>query len=104
MQFNTSSFIKNCYQTEGWNVSTQSAITNSASNTWMRAPGTTEAIAMTEHVMEHIARVVGKDPVDVKIENLTEDSIFKTMMPEFITSVGKDTIIFISTLRNTLSF
>lgn len=55
----------------------------------MRAPGTTEAIAMTEHVMEHIARQLGKDPVDVKMANLTEDSVFKTMMPDFISSVGK---------------
>lgn len=90
MQFNTSVFIKNCYETEHWDVTTQSAVTNSASNTWMRAPGTTEAIAMTEHVMEHIARVVGRDPVDVKIDNLTDDSVFKTMMPDFITSVGKN--------------
>lgn len=39
--------------------------------------------------MEHIARAVGRDPVDVKIENLENESVFKTMMPEFITSVGK---------------
>lgn len=89
VQFNTSVFIKNCYETEHWDVTTQSAITNSASNTWMRAPGTTEAIAMSEHVMEHIARSLGKDPVDVRMANLTEDSVFKTMMPEFISSVGK---------------
>jgi xanthine dehydrogenase/oxidase len=54
----------------------------------MRAPGTTEAIAMSEHVMEHIARVLGKDPVDIKMANLSEDSVFHTMMPEFIKSVG----------------
>jgi xanthine dehydrogenase/oxidase len=55
----------------------------------MRAPGTTEAIAMTDTVFEHIARVLGKDPVDVKMENLTEDSVFKTMMPDFVSSVGE---------------
>lgn len=42
---------------------------------------------MTEHVMEHIARTVGKDPVDVRMENLTDDSVFKTMLPEFVESV-----------------
>lgn len=52
-----------------------------------RAPGTTDAIAMTEHVMEHIARVIGKDPVDVRMENLEEGSEFNTMMPEFVSSV-----------------
>lgn len=42
---------------------------------------------MTEHVMEHIARVVGRDPVDVRLENLEDGSEFKTMIPEFVTSV-----------------
>ncbi|KAL7046682.1 hypothetical protein ACKWTF_002689 [Chironomus riparius] len=87
VQFNTSVYIKNCYNIESWEVTTQSALSHSASNTWMRAPGITEAIAMTETVMEHMARIVGRDPVDVRIENLTDDSVFKTMMPEFIASV-----------------
>lgn len=52
-----------------------------------RAPGTTDAIAMTEHVMEHIARAVGRDPVDVRLENLEDGSEFKTMIPEFVKSV-----------------
>lgn len=42
---------------------------------------------MTETVMEHIARIVGRDPVDVRMENLEEGSEFITMMPEFVTSV-----------------
>lgn len=42
---------------------------------------------MTEHVMEHVARIVGRDPVDVRMENLEDGSEFKAMIPEFITSV-----------------
>lgn len=42
---------------------------------------------MTEHVMEHIARVVGKEPVDVRMQNLEEGSVFETMIPEFVASV-----------------
>lgn len=42
---------------------------------------------MTEHVMEHIARIVGRDPVDVRMENLEENSEFEQHLPEFITSV-----------------
>jgi xanthine dehydrogenase/oxidase len=87
VQFNTSVYIGNCYNKKPWDVTCQSAITHSASNTWMRAPGTTDAIAMTEHVMEHIARVIGRDPVDVRMENLEEGSEFQTMMPEFVKSV-----------------
>lgn len=87
VQFNTSVYIKNCYDLKSWDVTTQSAISHSASNTWMRAPGTTDAIAMTEHVMEHMARVINRDPVDVRLENLEENSEFKTMLPEFVKSV-----------------
>lgn len=53
----------------------------------LRAPGTTDAIAMTEHVMEHIARIVGRDPVDVRMENLEKNSEFEKLMPDFVTSV-----------------
>ncbi|CRL08599.1 CLUMA_CG021336, isoform A [Clunio marinus] len=87
VQFNTSVYIGNCYNIKSWDVTTQSALTHSASNTWMRAPGTTDAIAMTEHVMEHIARVVGRDPIDVRMENLEDGSEFKTMIPTFINDV-----------------
>lgn len=34
--------------------------------------------------MEHIARATGKDSIDVRMENLTVDSPFKTMIPEFL--------------------
>lgn len=54
---------------------------------YFRAPGTTDAIAMTEHVMEHIARAVGKDSVDIRMENLEDGSEFKTMIPEFVKDV-----------------
>lgn len=36
VQFNTSVYIENCYNKKPWNVTTQSVISDSASNTWMR--------------------------------------------------------------------
>jgi xanthine dehydrogenase/oxidase len=39
---------------------------------------------MTEHLMEHIARATGKDSIDVRIANMTEDSPLRTMVPELL--------------------
>lgn len=36
VQFNTSVYIGNCYDTKSWDVTTQSAISHSPSSTWMR--------------------------------------------------------------------
>lgn len=37
--------------------------------------------------MEHVAKIVGRDPVDVRMENLEDDSEYYKMMPEFVASV-----------------
>lgn len=34
--------------------------------------------------MEHIARVTGSDPIDVRMANLAVDSPFKSMIPDFL--------------------
>lgn len=88
VHFNTTPFSKNCYDTRSWDITTQSALTNSASTTWMRAPGTTDAIAMTESIMEHIAKELKKDPIEVRLANLPEDSVFHKMLPIFVNDIG----------------
>ena len=35
-------FSKNCYKSENWNIVPNAVVTNTASNTWVRAPGTTQ--------------------------------------------------------------
>ena len=87
--FHTAQFVKNCYDTKYWNINVNAAITDSPSNTFCRAPGTTEGVAMTEYIMEHIAWKLNKDPVDVRMANIPEDSELKKILPEFVQSVGK---------------
>ena len=89
VHFNTTEFFKNCYESKSWDINAKGAITEAPSNTFCRAPGTTEGIGMIEQIMEHIAKKVGKDPVDVRMANIPEDSELKTIIPEFIQSVGK---------------
>lgn len=44
---------------------------------------------MIENIMEHIARKVNKDPVDVRMSNIPADSEMKKLLPEFVKSVGE---------------
>lgn len=87
--FTTNEFFGNCYDKTRMTYEGKAAITDAAANTWCRAPGTTEGVAMTENIMEHIAHVVKKDPVQVRMDNLAKDSEIKKIMPEFLKDVGK---------------
>lgn len=89
VHFNSSALFKNCYDFKYWNINPKAVINEAPSNTWCRAPGTTEGIAMIENIMEHIARKVNKDSVDVRLANIPEDSDLKTLIPEFVKSVCK---------------
>lgn len=53
------------------------------------APGHLEAIATIENIMEHIARKVGKDPLEVRLHNLEDGSELKKIIPDFVKSVGE---------------
>ncbi|XP_028031989.1 indole-3-acetaldehyde oxidase-like isoform X3 [Bombyx mandarina] len=66
------SILTNLYATDTWNINGYSVLTDKHSNTWCRAPGTTEATAILEHLMERIAQVTGKDPSEVRISNLAQ--------------------------------
>nr|BAR64771.1 aldehyde oxidase [Ostrinia furnacalis] len=63
------------YQSSTWTVKGYSVLTDTAGNTWCRAPGTNEATAIVEHLMERIAHVTKKDPIEVRIKNITPEHI-----------------------------
>ncbi|KAK0168931.1 hypothetical protein PV327_002687 [Microctonus hyperodae] len=66
--------IDSCYDASTWNLEGSDAKTNVPSNTFCRAPGSTEAIAMTENIMDHISHVLDKDPTEVRLNNMTAES------------------------------
>ncbi|XP_052893269.1 xanthine dehydrogenase/oxidase-like isoform X2 [Anopheles moucheti] len=84
-------FFKNCYDNKAWKTVAKGAITDSASNTWCRAPGTTEGIAMVETIMEHVAHATGLDPLDVRMANMPKDLKMYELMPQFRADVEYDT-------------
>ncbi|XP_075977021.1 uncharacterized protein LOC142977165 [Anticarsia gemmatalis] len=64
------SAIKNCYDNRRWQFKIFDVTTDTCSNTYARAPGTLEAIAMTEHLMEQISYELERDPTEVRMNNL----------------------------------
>ncbi|KAL0878729.1 hypothetical protein ABMA27_003779 [Loxostege sticticalis] len=65
--------LKNCYDNRRWQYKVFSVTTDTASNTYMRAPGELEAIAMTEHIMERISYELERDPVEVRLNNIAAE-------------------------------
>ncbi|KAJ9584592.1 hypothetical protein L9F63_021062, partial [Diploptera punctata] len=65
--------FSNCYDNSTWKVTGLGVLTDIASTIWCRAPGTTEGFAAVEHIMEHIAKAVNKDPTDIRLLNMNKD-------------------------------
>ncbi|KAJ8720099.1 hypothetical protein PYW07_012142 [Mythimna separata] len=77
----------NCYDTKYWSLKTATVTTDTPSNSFARAPGTCEGITSIEHIMQHIAFAVQKDPTSVRKVNMrTEDND----LPELIDVLKKD--------------
>ncbi|XP_055609369.1 xanthine dehydrogenase/oxidase-like [Uranotaenia lowii] len=83
-------FFTNCYDKSIFKTVAKGIKTDVASNTWCRAPGTTEGIAMIETIMEHVAFATGKDPLDVRMANMPEDFKMLELMPQFRKDVEYD--------------
>ncbi|XP_062550716.1 uncharacterized protein LOC134215576 [Armigeres subalbatus] len=86
----TSDMFKNCYRTDKWNLVGNVARTDVPSNTWCRCPGTSEGIAMIENIMEHIAHVVGKDPLEVRMLNMPNGNLMRQLLQKFRKEVKFD--------------
>ncbi|XP_073980913.1 xanthine dehydrogenase-like isoform X2 [Rhodnius prolixus] len=78
--------VINGYNPSTWNLKGYGVKTDSASNTWCRAPGSTEGISLIETIMEHIANVVKKDPIDVRLANMVKEG---NPIPQMIVDIKK---------------
>ncbi|XP_045773784.1 xanthine dehydrogenase-like [Maniola jurtina] len=63
----------NCYRKERWDYTGYNAFTDTASNTWVRSPGTLEAIAMAELMIERISYELNLNALQVRLENLDKE-------------------------------
>lgn len=67
----------------------QKVRTDSASQTYCRAPGSAEGIAMIENTMYRIAKLLGRDTNDVRMLNIAEDNPMKALMRKFVVDIGR---------------
>lgn len=88
--FYINNYYSNCYTNDNFKIEASNARTDIASNTWLRAPGSVEAIAMIETIMEHVAHKVGLDALDVRMANMAEGSKMIELLSEFRKDVGYD--------------
>lgn len=44
---------------------------------------------MIEEIMEHIARKINKDPLEVRLQNIPDESLMKKFLNDFAKSVGE---------------
>lgn len=65
-----------------------------ATATWSNChflTGSTEGIATIEHIMQHIAKVVKKDPVQIRLNNMrSDDNIMPQMVKDLKDSADYD--------------
>ncbi len=66
-------FAQNCYSAGEWDLRPVSVKTDTAANTFCRAPGTTQGHAIIENVMEHLSVATGVDPTELRMRNMLHD-------------------------------
>lgn len=62
-----------CYDASRWTCDGFEVKTDLPSNTYCRAPGSVEGVSIIENIMEHIAMELNKDPIEVRLINMSED-------------------------------
>nr|CAD7596424.1 unnamed protein product [Timema genevievae] len=80
----------NCYTSLDWSVLNHDVMTPMAAQVPTRAPATFQCIASIEYIMQHIANVVQKDPVQVRINNIAAVHPVISMIAELKTSSQYD--------------
>lgn len=87
--FLTAQWFLNCYKTDYWSWNSWAVRTNSASNTYCRAPGILEGLSMIENIMEHIAFETNQCPIQVRLNNMAEDQPLRQMIGDFLVDCGE---------------
>ncbi|XP_035659160.1 xanthine dehydrogenase/oxidase-like isoform X2 [Branchiostoma floridae] len=66
-------FTDNAYSCPNWQFTGQTCKTHTVPTTMTRAPGLSAVHFFTEHIMEHVAKTLNKDPTDVRRINMFQN-------------------------------
>nr|BCT26317.1 aldehyde oxidase [Euura sp. 'Pontania] len=82
-----------CYDTATWTRQGMDVRTDTPTNTYCRAPGSTEGVAMIENLMDHISREVSKDPLEVRLANMdpADNNTMKDLIEDLKATADYDT-------------
>ena len=58
------------FPSKSWSIDPNAVLTDKPSNTYVRAPGSTQGHAAMENVMEHLAHQLGMDPLEFRMINM----------------------------------
>uniref|UniRef100_T1GSG4 Uncharacterized protein n=1 Tax=Megaselia scalaris TaxID=36166 RepID=T1GSG4_MEGSC len=67
-----------------WKPNMKVVVTDAASSTIMRGPGTFQCIAIVENIIEHIAFKLGLDSADVRLQNIDSGNPMSRLYPSFL--------------------
>lgn len=76
--------FNNCYNSTLFIQFPNIVLTDAASNTWIRAPGSAEGICMIENIMEHISKITGRSPHAVRLANMLTIHPMYKMITDFV--------------------
>lgn len=88
------------YESTRWVCDGKPYLTNTSTTGFCRAPGSNEAIAMLENMMEHVAHVTKIDAVQVRLANLPDRDLWKSLLENIIDDLGEIQICFSFHMRD----
>ncbi|XP_062550713.1 uncharacterized protein LOC134215572 [Armigeres subalbatus] len=83
-------YFTNGYDNTAWKLIPNKVRTDTPTNIWCRSPGSVEAVATIETIMEHIAFKRRLDPLDVRMVNFAKNSKLRELLPQFRKDVEFD--------------
>ncbi|KAJ3639854.1 hypothetical protein Zmor_003189 [Zophobas morio] len=78
------------YTSDTFTTSYNRVVTDTATNTWTRAPGSVEGLAAIESIMEHCSYASGIDPIQIRTANFSNQTPILTYMNDMKTWANID--------------